>query len=369
MVASHQSCATALLTFCVCLSIVACGGPGTAPTPVADAPSIACPAAPSPADSLDGSAQVVAFPAPTVTAGQPPLTTSCLPVSGASFPVGTTTVTCKTSDAKARTASCSFSVVVLPPPRLPVSSFVAFGDSITWGEDGQNTASAFPSRQHVFVQLPQGQRYPDILQQELQARYRQQQVSVKNAGCPGEFLNQLYPPTFNDECFGERADDPSAVRRFVSIASLRQYDALLLLEGSNDADTGAGDSAVISGPGSAPQSLRSIIEAAKSAGMRVIVATIPPMVPPGADNRAKGYLVVPTYNDMVRGLATSEAVPLADVFAAFGADAPSLIGFDGLHPNPQGYQRIADTFFDAIRSSLETTASTPSTRGVALKRR
>jgi lysophospholipase L1-like esterase len=30
-----------------------------------------------------------------------------------------------------------------------------------------------------------------------------------------------------------------------------------------------------------------------------------------------------------------------------------LIGEDGLHPSAAGYQRIADTFFDAIRKNLE----------------
>jgi hypothetical protein len=168
----------------VCLGFAACGGAGTntAPTQVVDAPQIACPVAPDPAESLDGSGQAVSFASPTVTAGQAPLTTSCSPVSGSTFPVGTTTVTCSTSDARARSASCTFPVVVLAPPKLPVTSFLAFGDSITWGEDGRDTAGA-PLGQHVFVQLPQGQRYPDILQQELQARYKQQQVTVFNAGC------------------------------------------------------------------------------------------------------------------------------------------------------------------------------------------
>ena len=335
------------------LPLAACGGSKTGPTP--NAPQITCPAAPDPVASLDGSAQVVSFPAPTVTAGQPPLHTSCIPASGSSFTIGTTTVTCTTSDADARTASCSFEIVVLPPPMLSVTSFVAFGDSITWGEDGSNTASAVG--QHVFVQLPQGQRYPDILQQELQARYRQQQVSVMNAGCPGEFLNTLpaNTPEFNDKCYGIRQDDPSALRRFTTIASLRQFDAVLFMEGSNDANMAAADSLVL---GSAIGSLRTMIDTAKGSGMRVIVATIPPMVPPGIPDRTVGAAIVPTYNDTVRALAASEAAPLADVYQAFGSDAPSLIGFDGLHPTPAGYQRIADTFLAMIKSSLETTPTT-----------
>ena len=336
----------------VCLAFAACGSK-TAPTPVTDPPKIACPAAPDPLESLDGSAQVVSFPAPTVTGGQPPLTTACLPTSGAAFPVGSTNVTCTTNDAKARSDTCSFPVVVLPPPKLPVTSFLAFGDSITWGEDGANAASTSALGQRVFVQLPPAERYPDILQQELQARYKQQTPTVFNAGCPGESLSA--PGEFVAECFGERMDDPSAYRRFLTVASLKKYDAVLLMEGSNDVNQAAGDSTVLP---IAAGYLQKIIDAAKSSGMKVIVATVPPMVPPGLPARTKGYAIVPTYDGMVRALATSEAVPLADVFAAFGSDASSLIGFDGLHPNPSGYQRIADTFLAAIKSSIETSTTT-----------
>ncbi len=335
----------------VCLGLVACGGSGgTGPTQVVAAPQIACPVAPDPAESLDGSAQPVSFASPTVTGGQAPLTTSCSPASGSKFPVGTSTVTCSTSDARAQAASCTFPVVVLAPPKLPATSFLAFGDSITWGEDGRDSGSAALGQPRIFVQLV-GQTYPDVLQSELRARYTQQQVTVTNAGCPGESLSD--PGIFSDKanCPGARADDPSAFRRFTSLAATHQWDALLLMEGSNDVNIASGDSRVLP---IATGYLQQIVSAATANGMRVIVATIPPMVPPGADNRAKGYQVVPTYNNMVRSLATSAAVPLADIYGAFGSDAPTLIGFDGLHPDAAGYQRIADTFFAAIKSSLET---------------
>ena len=236
---------------------------------------------------------------------------------------------------------------------LTVKTFVAFGDSITWGEDGTSAVSIFPGKQRVFTQLPQGQRYPDILQQELQARYQQQQTSVKNAGCPGEELGQ--PSEFNPQCFGERQDDPSALARFNSIVSLRQFDVVLFMEGSNDVNNAPGDSKAIP---TAIGYLQKMIDVAKANGMKVIVATIPPMVPPGIAARTVGAAFVPAFNDQVRGLATSEGVPLADVYAAFGSDVSTLIGFDGLHPTAAGYQRIADTFLSAIKSSLQTQPST-----------
>jgi len=338
--------------FSVCVLAAACGGPKTGPTP--DAPQITCPAAPTPVESLDGSAQAVSFPAPTVTGGQLPLNTSCTPVSGSSFTIGTTSVACTTTDARARTASCSFNIVVLPQPKLSVTSFLAFGDSLTWGEDGRDAASAL-AQQHVFVQLPPGQPYPDVLRAELQARYQQQSPTVDNGGLRGESLadTTTNPPTPNADTFA----------RFVSLTSSRRWDAVLIMEGSNDANVLAGDSRVLP---PAIDTLRRMVGDAKSRGMRVIVATIPPMVPPGVGGRARGYQVVPTFNDGVRGVASSENDPLADVYQAFGSDAPTLIGFDGLHPNPAGYQRIADTFFATIKSSFET--STTSRQGVTRRR-
>ena len=340
----------------VCAGVLACGGSHTGPTPVNDPPSIACPASPAPVESLDGSAQQVSYPAPTVSGGQAPLNTGCLPASGSSFPIGTNTVTCTTSDAHARTASCTFPVVVEPQPQLPASSFLAFGDSLTWGENGAAAASVNSLGQHVFVQLV-GQTYPDVLQGELQARYQHQHPTVKNAGCPGEELST--PSEFNPQCFGERADDPSAFARFTSIVSLHQFDVVLFMEGSNDVNNAPGDSKAIP---TALGYLQKMIDLAKANGMKVIVATIPPMVPPGAFDRTKGSAFVSTYNDQVRGLATSEGVPLADVSAAFGSDAPTLIGFDGLHPNPDGYKRVADTFLTAIKGSIETPPTSQAVR-------
>jgi lysophospholipase L1-like esterase len=351
MLTKHPAIYAAIGVF---IGLVACGGGHGSTAPTNDPPSIACPVPPSPVESLDGSAQPVSYPAPTVTAGQAPLNTGCLPVSGASFPIGTNTVTCTTSDAKARTASCTFSVVVLPQPKLAVTSFLAFGDSVTWGEDGRASTSdaAQVSRQHVYVQLPFGQRYPDILQQELQARYQTQTPTVFNAGCPGESLST--PGEFVS-CPGQRMDDPSAYRRLTSLASLHKYDALLLMEGSNDVDAAAKDSTVLP---VAVGYLQKMVDAAKGSGMKVIVATIPPMVPPGAFGRAVGYQIVPNFNDQVRGVGTAAGVPLADVYAGFGSDASTLIGFDGLHPNPDGYKRIADTFLASIKSALESPTTT-----------
>lgn len=319
--------------------LAACGHSPTSPSP---ALSLACPTV-SPYTSLDGTPQVVNYALPTITGGTPPVGIACTPASGSSFAVGQDGVNCTATDAKKKTATCSFTVVVQPPPVLGVTSFLAFGDSITWGEDGTDGLATTQGRR-LEVQLV-GQTYPDDLQKELQARYLQQQPTVTNCGYRGEYLS-----------------DPTTVQRYLMQASTGQFQSLLIMEGSNDVDDE--DTKTLE---AAITNLQAILDDAKSRGMHPFVATIPPMVPPGDPTRTKGSGLVPTYNSMIQALAGSEGVPLVDVYAAFGTNAPSLIGFDGLHPNAAGYQVIADTFFAAIKSVLETqsTMRLQNTRHVA----
>jgi hypothetical protein len=49
-------------------------------------------------------------------------------------------------------------------------------------------------------------------------------------------------------------------------------------------------------------------------------------------------------------------VTLVDVYQAFNGNL-ALIGPDGLHPAADGYAKIADTFFTAIKSTLETASA------------
>jgi len=229
------------------------------------------------------------------------------------FNIGTTTVTCVATDAKSITNSCTFTVTLNAPPKIALERFLAFGDSMTWGENGLNTASTVfdaGERLRPAVQLPFADTYPGALQNALRDRY----------------TVQTFP-------------------RFVGFTSSGQYSAVLLMEGANDlADR---DSrifpTVISG-------LRRMISDAKSRGMRVFLATIPPENPAGF--RALAWSLVPGFNDQIRLLASSEGVTLVDIHQAFNNDL-SLIGADGLHPNANGYHKIADTFFASLRQQLE----------------
>jgi lysophospholipase L1-like esterase len=224
-----------------------------------------------------------------------------------------------------------FAVTVLAPPHLSVSRFLAFGDSITWGEDGKNAPSGL-SGATLFrptVQLPTPDTYPGALQDKLAARYTAQSPQVTNAGRPGETLT-----------------DPATLSRFVGYTSSGSYDVVLLMEGANDLGN-PNVSEVIAGLGR-------LIDDAKGRQIPVLLATIPPENPNGYDpkNRGINAAQVAPFNDHVRELAASKGVPLVDVYQAFGGDL-TLIGTDGLHPTAAGYHLIADTFFASIKHIFE----------------
>lgn len=318
------------------LAATACSSPSK-PAPVdqfPNGPKITCPDAPSSLTSPNGLPTVVQYGTPIVTGGAPAIAVSCTPPSGATFPVGTTAVTCTATDARQRIDACSFNVVVNQPARISVTHFVAFGDSITWGEDGRSFSIAPEGALgtvHPRVQFPIGQTYPGVLLALLQSRYTTQTstLSVANAGLPGE-----------------KVADSSTVSRFSSVISNRTYESVLLMEGTNDLSDR--DSRQIP---PAIANLRTMVRDAKSRNLRVFLATIPPMVP--GRPRALAWSLVPEMNANIRNVAGSEGVTLVDIEAGFGTAFDQYIGFDGLHPSETGYAKIADLFFSAIKSNLE----------------
>jgi lysophospholipase L1-like esterase len=104
--------------------------------------------------------------------------------------------------------------------------------------------------------------------------------------------------------------------------------------------------------------LRSMIRNAKGRGLRPYLATIPPMDPTKCVPVCRGlpWSLVSGFNDGVRSLATTEGVTLVDVYQGFNGNL-SLLGPDGLHPAAEGYAKIADLFFAAIKQTLETSSA------------
>jgi lysophospholipase L1-like esterase len=232
-------------------------------------------------------------------------------------------------------ASNEVVITVVPSP-LAATSFVSFGDSITAGESGLDAQVGegrliAPSRFRPTVLLPLEQRYPTVLQQDLVARYRTQRPSVTNAGQSGETVT-----------------DPGTFSRFTTLMSSGLFTVVLIMEGTNDlADY---NSLTIS---RVTAGLRQMVRDAKGRGIRRYLATIPPINPQGFRGSVYAWERVPALNDSIRALAVSEGVTLVDVYQGFNNNF-ALLGVDGLHPNANGYAKIADVFYTAIKTTLET---------------
>ena len=96
----------------------------------------------------------------------------------------------------------------------------------------------------------------------------------------------------------------------------------------------------------ARNNLAAMMEMIDEEGAQVVIGTFPPMNPDGF--RALKPEHVPRLNDIIRQEANAQQVPIAGHERAFGNDL-TLIGTDGLHPNDNGYQVIAETWFDVIQ--------------------
>lgn len=305
------------------IAVSACGT-----NPIGPDVALSCPADIR-VDSPDGGPVPITFATPEAAAGTPPYSVSCIPQSGSSLPVGSTLITCTVADSRNRSASCSFNVTVVRPPRLTRTRFLAFGDSLTEGHWNETNLP-------TLVEEPDS--YPTKLQTALRAYYRGQSIVVLNDGVGGELVS------------GPSAHSAGGTIRLPLELDANRPDVLLLMEGSNDLvlDSISADdvqSAAIEGLGR-------MIDTAQGRGVSVFLATIPPMSSSGTKRLAPDVVAsVPVYNNRVRALAASRGLPLVDVYAALEG-RPELLSPDGLHLAIAGYERIAQLFFDAIKARL-----------------
>jgi lysophospholipase L1-like esterase len=295
-----------------------CGSSPIAPPPPPATLSLTCPSTAT-VQSVDGNATTVSFDQPHSAGGTAPVTTTCSAQSGSSFAVGTSTVNCQAVDSRGQNASCGFIVNVQAPPRLVGERILAFGDSLTAGVMS-------PAVMLLIVSPPES--YPFVLQGHLVARYRQQAPVVVNEGNPGE-----------GAAF-------TGVQRFRSVLLQNRPNIVLLMEGTNDLLGGQGAA------NAAIDALRTMVLEAKSQGIRIALATIPPQRAGGVRNRGAVVALIPGFNDRIRSLASGEGIPLIDVFNGMKDDL-SYIGVDDLHPTARGYDAMATIYFDAIKSAFE----------------
>jgi lysophospholipase L1-like esterase len=333
---SVKSCAV-WLVFVLTFSLgAACSSPTNPtpppppPPPPAPAPILSCVEAVSRA-TVNAEGVAVSFDTPPVTGGQGSVSVTCSPQSGEMFPIGSTEVTCKATDAINQTGECKFSVTVSKLAQLSRTKYLAFGDSITAGEvtfplsSTPVTGAGLITKQVVVPSAA----YPNALQRTLQGRYASQadQIVVANFGSGGEKAI-------------------NARNRFFAALSSARPEVVLLWHGHNDIPGGLDGAA-----SGAASEMRIMASEARNRGMRVFIATLLPPRPNG--NRTIDQLFIDDYNNRMRALAASEGAVLVDIYTALRPEVTRWIGVDGLHPTEAGYTKIADVFFQAIQANFE----------------
>ena len=293
----------------------------TQPPPTSSGPpALSCPTNVSLA--VTGNTKTVPYSAPALSGGMPPVVVNCSPESGASFSLGNTTVSCTATDAARRQASCSFQVT-LTSIQSKASTFLAFGDSVTLGENGLAQPSAA-----IHVQwLDLDHAYPTVLQTMLKNEFPTQNIRVINEGFGGE-----------------RASEGAA--RLPSAISKHHPDSVLLLEGYNDLIF---DGAAAAGPIS--EAIRQDIRIARNSGIQFIFVST--LTPPGPGRRSLPPAAVQQTNAAITQVAAAERVVLVNPYDAFLGHESQLVA-DGLHLTPDGYHLLAEKFFTGIRDAVAT---------------
>lgn len=247
---------------------------------------------------------------------------TCAPASGELFPVGTTPVECKITDSLSRSASCSFSITVAAAPKLRLTKFMAFGDSLTAGEQ------VVPGTDDVETKANPDAAYPAVLARLLQARYASQTFTVVNRGKPAEQAAR-------------------ALGRFADDILSNSPEAVIILEGVNDiivADTGA------AGIDAAERGVSELAAHARNRRLRTFLVNLPPTK---AGRRRVPISLITSFNERLRVIARGEGAYLIDVFTPLSQDVDAMVGSDGLHLTEAGYKRMAETIFAALKDDLE----------------
>jgi lysophospholipase L1-like esterase len=196
-----------------------------------------------------------------------------------------------------------------------ISEVIAFGDSITRGDkrfDTQNKGG-----------------YPGRLQNRM--RQTDPGAIVHNFGRDGEVTSE-------------------GLSRVNNVLQLVRGDAFALMEGTNDIDL------VVTGQisfESIERNLAGIASKAANAGHRVFYATLFPRAPT-AIRDGKNVLNFALNRDL-RDLAYRQQRDLVDIWETFFYEPGFYNRFyfkgsgDVGHPNPAGFDRMADAFFDSVR--------------------
>jgi lysophospholipase L1-like esterase len=223
-----------------------------------------------------------------------------------------------------------------PPPVAKYTMYMTFGDSLT---EGLDTPELFAYNPGVT------KGYPYKLQALLQTRYTTQTMAVDNEGCGGH----------------RAADDYD---RLVSQLDDKAPQVTILLEGVNDLNMGGA-------PDDAIDAVHDLADAIREHGSELILSTLPPERP-GAPRAFAPDAIVP-FNQALADLAPRVGAVLVDIYPLITTPvADGLLAPDGLHLTETGNAKVAQAYFDAIRTNWEQPA-TPQTdrlgRGVSVASR
>ena len=231
------------------------------------------------------------------------------------------------SESTATTSIWPGPVPPLPPPpapRVQVTTFLAFGDSLTEGYlKGSNADRDSPTPTAIISNFDPATPgpvtgYPYKLWTRLSARYTTQTIAMYDGGVGGRQA---------------RADVQDDRIGFLLPQLPVRPDVLILMEGVNDLNAGATIASTIA-------ALQALVNEGLARGMRVLVSTLPPETPGGI---GPGTSVVLAYNTALKNQIASATI--VDIYPAISQD---MIGPDGLHLLEVGNQTLANVYFAKI---------------------
>jgi lysophospholipase L1-like esterase len=206
---------------------------------------------------------------------------------------------------------------------------MAFGDSLTEGKTTLLPQGAVVIPTRVPPVYNNDVSYVSQLYAKLAERYQDQEVTMIAEG------------------YGGRTAAADRDREREALDQWRP-DALLLLEGTNDVYN------VPDAPGinSAAEAIQGMVRDAKARGVRVLLATLPPVNShaPAPKVNMGTELAIPLLNQRIKAIAAAENVTLVDLFAVVPV---TELGNDGLHLTPTGYGLMADEWMKAIIDKME----------------
>ncbi len=222
---------------------------------------------------------------------------------------------------------------------VSVTKYMAFGDSLTEGEDGRRLTLGTGFIDPTAT-------YPVKLQSRLNSEYPGQSITVVNRGKSGEHIEE-------------------GLTRLPGELSQHRPGALLLLHGYNNLldECRVGFSA----SGTCTQKIsdvvfgiRDMIRIAKRPQYAISYVFVSTMTPPGqflggpSDRRIANDAIVRT-NTGITNTVRAEGATLVDTYPRFIGHESEYIDQDGLHLRPPGYEALAESFFVVIKTTVTTT--------------